>query len=69
MSKMSAADKNINQEISFKSEDLVKYNRKNNDYDAELGKIISESNEVKEELPKQRDKLEKLKVELDGMEE
>lgn len=69
MSKMSAADKNINQEISFKSEDLVKYNRKNNDYDVELGKIISESNEVKEELPKQRDKLEKLKVELDGMEE
>jgi len=66
---MSAADKNINQEISFKSEDLVKYNRKNNDYDVELGKIISESNEVKEELPKQRDKLEKLKVELDGMEE
>ena len=69
MSKMSAADKNINQEISFKSEDLVKYNRKNNDYDVELGKIISESNEVKEELPKQRDKLEKLKVELYGMEE
>ena len=44
MTKMSATDKNINQEISFKSQDLVKYNRKNNDYDAELSKIISESN-------------------------
>lgn len=62
MTKMSATDKNINQEISFKSQDLVKYNRKNNDYDAELSKIISESNQVKQELPNQRDKLDKLKV-------
>lgn len=60
MDKLNNIDKNINQQISFKSEDLVKFNRKVNEYDNELAKIISESNEVKEILPGLKDKLSKL---------
>lgn len=47
MNKMITADKHINQQISFKSEDSVKYSRKEDDLKGELAKIINESDEVK----------------------
>lgn len=59
---MVSADKHVNQEISFKSEDSVKYSRREDDLKAQLAKIINESDEVKEELPKSREKFEKLKL-------
>ena len=57
MGKLSIADKNINQQISFRSEDLVKYSRKIKELDAELAKIINESDEIKDQLPESKEKL------------
>ena len=38
---MQVEDKHINQEVSFKSEDLVKFERKAKEADKEMEKIIS----------------------------
>ena len=43
LNKLNIADKNVNQEITYKSEDLVKFTRKINDLDRELAGIINES--------------------------
>jgi len=46
MNKYNMADKNLQQEMNFKSEDLGKFKLKQNDLDAELNNVIKESTEV-----------------------
>lgn len=47
INKLTTTDKNITTEVSFKSEDLVKYERKTDEADKDLQKIINQSEEIK----------------------
>ena len=52
MEKLNYADKNIIQEVKFKSEDLVKYEQKIKAIENEIVQMMNETNEKQERLPK-----------------
>lgn len=69
--KLQIDDKHITQEISFKSEDLVRYERKMQDSDKEMTKIIVNCEEIRDRMPKNKEilnektsKVEEMRVEL-----
>lgn len=69
MNQLTIADTNLNQEISFKSEDLVKYKRKLDGLDRELTNICKESDSISDELPSNKTKAREIKNKLDELSE
>ena len=44
-------DKHITQDVTFKSEDLVKFERKIGDADKEMDKLIAQCQDIREKMP------------------
>jgi chromosome segregation ATPase len=65
--KLQVEDKHLTQEIAYKSEDLVKFERKAQEADRELSRIITQCEEIRHKLPTSRDALAARTAALEAM--
>lgn len=60
-------DKHLTQEIAYKSEDLVKFERKAQEADREMTRIITQCEEIRQKLPTSKDTLATRSAALEAM--